>query len=329
MSEARLKRILVGIDLLQSHNGTLSPPVAEAVKQALALAERCGSEVTFFAAIDLPGEDETDLPAIDRGQIVSQVEASARQRLDGLVQQADLRGVRAVGKLSDGQGWIELTREAIVGEYDLVVVGSRNLGAARRALFGSTGMKLLRNCPRPVWVAKPEPQKAPKNLLVASDFSEVADQALRLAHLIASTSGAKLHLIHVLERPYAQLWDAGLIEARREAVLHAEARAAAQKQLDDQLARVLGAEVPDTVVSLVENPAIADAGVLQYIGDHKIDLLVMGTMARRGIAGFFIGNTAEWLLAMAPCSLLAVKPTDFVCQARLESRHYAEPTAYL
>ena len=39
----------------------------------------------------------------------------------------------------------------------------------------------------------------------------------------------------------------------------------------------------------------------------------MGTVARGGLPGILIGNTAERLLHSVPCSLLAVKPDDFIC----------------
>lgn len=48
------------------------------------------------------------------------------------------------------------------------------------------------------------------------------------------------------------------------------------------------------------------------INEHKIDMLVMGTVARTGIAGFFIGNTAENILQKINCSLWALKPHGFV-----------------
>ena len=43
------------------------------------------------------------------------------------------------------------------------------------------------------------------------------------------------------------------------------------------------------------------------------DLLVMGTVSRGNFAGFLVGNTAERLLDHVDCSLLTVKPEDFVC----------------
>lgn len=48
------------------------------------------------------------------------------------------------------------------------------------------------------------------------------------------------------------------------------------------------------------------------ITDTKIDILIMGTVARTGISGFIIGNTAENILQKIDCSLLALKPQGFV-----------------
>ena len=64
---------------------------------------------------------------------------------------------------------------------------------------------------------------------------------------------------------------------------------------------------------------IAPAGVHLVKGDprvviadfatvHSIDLLVMGTVARSGVAGRIIGNTAEAVLNQLPCSMLVIKP---------------------
>jgi len=44
----------------------------------------------------------------------------------------------------------------------------------------------------------------------------------------------------------------------------------------------------------------------------------MGTISRAGIAGLLVGNTAERLLDQLDCSLLTVKPGDFVSPVGLE-----------
>jgi nucleotide-binding universal stress UspA family protein len=49
-----------------------------------------------------------------------------------------------------------------------------------------------------------------------------------------------------------------------------------------------------------------------YISENNIDLLLMGTVARTGVPGFVMGNTAEDVIRQTTCSLLTVKPDDFV-----------------
>lgn len=57
----------------------------------------------------------------------------------------------------------------------------------------------------------------------------------------------------------------------------------------------------------------------EFVVAHGIDLVIMGTVARSGIAGLLVGNTAERVLRKLPCSVLAVKPDGFVSPVRLDS----------
>ncbi len=52
--------------------------------------------------------------------------------------------------------------------------------------------------------------------------------------------------------------------------------------------------------------------VLDMIRERNINLVVMATHGRGGVAGMLLGNTAERLLPDLPCSLLVIKPDDFV-----------------
>jgi nucleotide-binding universal stress UspA family protein len=48
------------------------------------------------------------------------------------------------------------------------------------------------------------------------------------------------------------------------------------------------------------------------------DLVVMGTVARTGIPGFIMGNTAETILNQIDCSVLAIKPPGFQTPVTIE-----------
>ena len=55
----------------------------------------------------------------------------------------------------------------------------------------------------------------------------------------------------------------------------------------------------------------------QFVQEKDADLLVMGTVARSGITGVVMGNTAERILDRVQCAVLAVKPAGFVCPIKL------------
>jgi nucleotide-binding universal stress UspA family protein len=64
----------------------------------------------------------------------------------------------------------------------------------------------------------------------------------------------------------------------------------------------------------------ADDVIPRMVRRYDIDLLVMGTIARSGIDGVVIGNTAERILDQVRCSVLAVKPEGFVSPIRVPTR---------
>jgi nucleotide-binding universal stress UspA family protein len=58
--------------------------------------------------------------------------------------------------------------------------------------------------------------------------------------------------------------------------------------------------------------------IADFAKTGRVDLIVMGTVARTGIPGLVIGNTAEAILQRVDCSVLAVKPVGFVSPVGLD-----------
>ncbi len=316
------RKILVGVDLSHADRiaaDELNPPTVAAVRRAILLAGHLGAEITFFAVLDLSAqaleliEQDDELPSAHHN-----VEDAAHEVLAELVQQAAEADVVAMGKVTIGKSWIEIIKEVLKENYDLVMIGTRNKNRVSQILFGSTGMKLLRKCPCPVWVIRPDPTPEVYNILVASDFSDVSQRALDMAVNGAQMEEANIHLITAIEdhlsRRMKQLGvSQEKIKKYRDNMLEK-----AESDLHSQLTQTDHRTLTQPVqVHVVEGPA--DIVVLDAIDEYQIDLLVMGTVARGGITGMIIGNTAEQLLPQVPCSLLAIKPDDFVCPVTLES----------
>jgi len=300
----RFKNIVVGVDLSQGDRfvtSELPPPSVEAVERALWLARLNSARLLFFYALDVSPATQRMFEASDGG--METVLEESQVALKRLVARAVAEGVDADMDVRFGKSWLEVIRQVIRNDHDLVVAGTRHLGRVQGLLVGSTGVKLLRKCPCPVWITQPQPERQIKSVLVAHGLRPVSDLAMDLGCSMAELYGAQLHILHSLDFPELD----SAFPSRISALRAEEFRVKAEQHIHEQLANHEFAEPPQVHI-VTDRP---DFAVLEHINRHAIELLVMGTIARTGIAGLFVGNTAERLLPRLPCSVLAVKPPSF------------------
>jgi len=304
----RFQNILVGVDL--SHGDRiaspeLNHPTQEAVRRAIWLASQQGASLTFFAAIDVSAHTQELLD-----QMSHSVEDDAQKVLAELVQRATDEGIKATSRLTYGRAWYQLIQQVLREQHDLMIVGTRHTDRPGHLLFGSTGTKLLRKCPCPVWITKPDPNWDDLNILVATDLDEVGELALDLAVGAGQLAGGRLMVLHVLERQLdASIQNTGMSPEELQA-FYDRKKAEAEQTLHDQLSQTDYQTVEGGVQVQVREGS-PEVMILQTIQECQTDLLVMGTVARSGLSGVLIGNTAERLFSEIPCSLLAVKPEGF------------------
>jgi universal stress protein E len=298
----RFKNILVGVDLAAGDRLVVDTLFenAQAVRQAMWLAKLSNARIKFVYSLDI---SERAQQLIQQSAGERTVLDQARDVLQAFVEHAKEHGVTASFEVVFGRSWLELIRQVLKSQHDLVLVGTRNQTAASRVLFGSTGMKLLRKCPCPVWITKPKDQTHIASVLVAHDLSPVGSLALQLGASLSQLQNASLHVIHALEPAFVSLVPSDVpVETA------AERGVTARSQIESELRGYDFARAPQIAITEGE----PSAAILPYIDQHSIELITMGTIARSGVSGLFVGNTAERLLPQLPCSILAVKPDDFV-----------------
>jgi universal stress protein A len=140
-----------------------------------------------------------------------------------------------------------------------------------------------------------------QKILVATDFSAPSEAALAYARELARTFGASLHLVHVVEPVYSSLGIDGFLPGPEIEATFAEG---AHKQLTAMLEngdRAAGAHA----VVLTAN-AIPEA-ITACASEAGIDLIVMGTHGRSGVAHLLMGSVAERVVRTAPCPVLTVR----------------------
>lgn len=165
-----------------------------------------------------------------------------------------------------------------------------------------------------------------KKVLVATDFEPASESALRYGRVLARSFGAELHVLHVVEHLLAHAVDVYSYAADAPGVqqdLERTARERAEALLDDDDRRELRAVA---VTKTSNGPADA---ILDYARENGIDLIVMGSHGRSGVAHFFMGSVAERVVRNALCPVLTVRypEHDFVFPDALIAVERKSPSA--
>jgi nucleotide-binding universal stress UspA family protein len=181
-------------------------------------------------------------------------------------------------------------------------------------------MQLFRQCPCPVWAVGPAATTAPRRVLAAVHATgDAEEQALNRKILDAALllAGFGSGTVTVF-----QAWSAFGEELLRshskpeEVAAYVKAASDTARSALDDLVTSFGTRLESARVELAKGDP--EDMIPRFVVSEGIDLVVMGTVARTGIAGFIIGNTAERLLQRLVCSVFAVKPDGFRTPVRLD-----------
>jgi nucleotide-binding universal stress UspA family protein len=309
----RFKKILL-ID-------TGAPGRKRAFGVAHALAERNGGSLTVLAIVeDAPPAVARVLGLGHRTELSREGLAAAREETARLGEGADLRGVPTAFDAAAGIPFIEINQRVLRDGHDLVMIAAEGRDGS---WWGSTAAHLLRKCPVPVWVLRPEPAQRYERVLVAVDpedeqptAQDLARKLLQMSSSLARLNDAELHIVSAWNVYGENLlrsrlgYDAEALERVRE-----ETRADHEAHLKTLLGE-LGDSAPEPRIHLEQGQAAEQ--IARVAREVDASILVLGTVGRTGISGLLIGNTAEDVLARVECPIIAVKPEGFVSPVKVE-----------
>lgn len=201
--------------------------------------------------------------------------------------------------------------------FDLVVKETQALKDKNAKGFKSLDMNLLRKCPCPVWLCRPSQDDKPVKILTAVDplSEEEAAQDLNIKLLqigesLASVLGGSNTVISCWDFEYEDFLRNSPFSKMEGSKVDAmidqaeQSHKASVKQLTNKIDGA-GADISC-------ERGQADDLIPMHVDSEDIDIVVMGTVARTGIPGFMIGNTAENIVQNLSCGMVAVKPNGFV-----------------
>jgi nucleotide-binding universal stress UspA family protein len=303
MSQEELpRRVLVALSFTDDpldENFGLVPMDKNLITQALWYAQQVGGSLTFLHALE---EDDISLP----GQSES-MHQLLRRVISPLMEEVAARakhmGVEASYIIRGGDAWNTLLEEVKENDHQLVMTGPRRRDQPffDHLMHGSTTRRLSRHCPVPVWITRPNNRVEIKRVLVPVDFSKISQAQVEAARQLKSLSGAELILVHFLRYP-------GEFAASRspdpEASLRAY-RAEVQQKAEARARALLGDDYDDWTVVLSSGELLTV--IDDAITSHDVDLVVMGSSARKGLAGLVVGNTAEKVISTVPAPVWVLK----------------------
>jgi nucleotide-binding universal stress UspA family protein len=272
-----------------------------AMQAAVRLTEEAGAELVLLHAWHVSASvfpAEYPLPP----PILQHMSDDARKGLDGAVRDATALGAKRVtSTLLRGVPWVAITETLEDPGFDLVVIGTHGRTGLSRILLGSVAEKVIRHAPCSVLVVRPDGEVKPfTHALVPVDFSDSARHAVDLAAELVRPGGAGITLLHVVEAPVSysgELPDPEFLQALdRHSAEH----------LDQWAAQLRGrVSVPVAIRSRV---GWAGAEILAALDrDPYVDLVVMGSHGRTGLARVLLGSVAEKIVRHARCPVLVAR----------------------
>lgn len=216
-------------------------------------------------------------------------------------------------KISVGIPYIEIVKQATQNHADMIIIDSYRQTKETACERGSNTLNLMRKSATPIWSlgkSSPPVQHVTAAIdLTNPDYQEFNSKLVAMAVDFCAQLGAKLTLCHVWKfdsEGFLRDWS-GYSDI--------EIALLAQKMRDERLSRLNSLLSPYSDRSTEIHTLLLEGDTRtvfpQYIADNDVDLVVMGSMSRSGIAGFVLGNTAEEMINQLDCSVITLKPDSF------------------
>lgn len=303
----RFKNILFFADAVSGSSTTL--------RRALRLAEMNHARLTVIDVVE-----PIEMPGELRSRLGFELDAVLRDRrlaeLDALIAPFKREDTLIYTEVLSGTPFVEAIRAVQRRGYDLLIKEARHPEGVSQHLFGSTDLHLLRKCPCPVWIDCPSRSPHYQNVLAAVDPMVAPGQGcdrlvMELACSLAERESARLTVVHAWRLEGESMLRHGRFRLRRNELDELlEVTETRHRERLTTLLTTYGIDVRDERVRLVKGAA---APVIRGVAEQvSADLIVLGTLGRTGVPGFFIGNTAEEVIQTSNASVLAVKPTGFI-----------------
>lgn len=280
--------VMVAIDLSERSD--------RALRRAILVAKKNGAELALVHVVDdnQPAW-ETDTQHVDA--------SDALQRLASTIEDVDMVSCSLQVPVAPSVAGVVDVANAL--EAGLVVIGPHKRNALKDLFVDSTAEQLLGAVPCPVLMANALPLGPYRHVMQTTDLSDVSAAALKRFASVDLGPIFKRRLLHVFDAPGMQVTGAfSPAKAGQDHYLY-QRRSAAEQEMATFVA-AHGLAAGEGLLRPLETTSAND--ILRTAQDEDVDLVVISTHGRGGIAKLVLGSVAAQVLARSSIDVLILPP---------------------
>ncbi|MFB6092955.1 MAG: universal stress protein [Haloquadratum sp.] len=266
----------------------------------LDLAARHDATLHVLTVVDREGDQRT----ADESEAESAAETDAEATVAEVTERADGRGVETHTAVRRGEPFQTIVDYADGADVDLIAMPTHGRSGLERLFLGSTTERVVRHATAPVLTVRPSADRELaypyRRVLVPTDGSECANEALGVGSDLAVATDARLDVLSVVD-----VTSFGL-DARVDLQLD-QLESSAQTVVDDAVGVATDAGLaPDAVTGDVRTGTSPVREINAYVDDNDVDLVVVGTHGRTGLDRYLLGSVTEKLLRTTTVPVMTV-----------------------
>lgn len=293
--------------------------ITSSLSNVLSIADTCKSRITLLMVIQGMDElKEISQYSVRTLDIIDRVTKLYYSQLKALVRGLESRfhNIDFNIQVRIGIPFIEIIKCAREENSDFIVIDSHRSNKKYSCQRGSTTLHLMRKSEIPIWSTTKEPHSS-KKILAAIDLDEQESKTLckkiiKAAYDLCKATNSELIVCHIWElesegflRKWSGYTDTDIAQLIDK--MHSERMKkinALEKSLLENDCSV------KVTIELIQGHA---REVLpQFVKQESIDVTFLGSMSRIGIAGYLMGNKAEYWLNEINTTVVTLKPDEFI-----------------
>ncbi len=282
-----------------------------ALKYACAFAKISGGSIECVHIVDTTfstvGSGGVYAPTASLEKAMQAIRAQAKKELDHFVRKEHLLGVEVKPHLREGIAGEEIVKLADEVHADLIIIPSHGRSGLDRLVFGSVCDKVLRLAKIPVLIVKhPEHEALAKDgslnlkrILCPIDFSAFSQSTLPAAVELAKQFSATIVLAHIADARFDYPeWTAQVALNNTQYLVEAA---------KENLQRI-SKELKEVKSEIHVSVGVPHHSLVDLTHSGEIDMVMMPTHGRKGIAHALLGSVTERVARGAECPVLVVRP---------------------